>query len=327
MFVEFCGVVGVDVPPPIGISIDPPADYRSMPLWVWNDEMDAKRIDEMLAQYKQQGLGGAFVHPRPGLMTEYLGADWFKLWRHSLNEGKRLGLDISIYDENSYPSGFAGGHVPAQAPDTAAQYVVPEFGVDPNSVTAHPLTVAFVAMEKDAAGNYKSAHRVASPTEVRPGEVVAAFRLRRASGNPWTGEFPYVDLTNPRTAPKFLETTYEAYKREFGSEFGKTIKWAFTDEPLLATAGAYDSGPATATALHRFVLPPGVRAIRRQRPSARTVSLRNPACTSSHPPPRPGGRPARARPEGLRTGHLSQGTPSGRRQTARCTRRTRSPAA
>ena len=221
--------------------VDPPADYRSMPLWVWNDEMDAKRIDEMLAQYKQQGLGGAFVHPRPGLMTEYLGADWFKLWRHSLNEGKRLGLDISIYDENSYPSGFAGGHVPAQAPDTAAQYVVPEFGVDPNSVTAHPLTVAFVAMEKDAAGNYKSAHRVASPTEVRPGEVVAAFRLRRASGNPWTGEFPYVDLTNPRTAPKFLETTYEAYKREFGSEFGKTIKWAFTDEPYIAAGGAYDS--------------------------------------------------------------------------------------
>ena len=32
-----------------------------------------------------------------------------------------------------------------------------------------------------------------------------AFRLRRASGNPWTGEFPYVDLTNPQTTPAFLE--------------------------------------------------------------------------------------------------------------------------
>ena len=221
--------------------VDPPAGYRSMPLWVWNDEMDVKRIDEMLAQYKQQGIGGVFVHPRPGLMTEYLSADWFKLWRHALEQGKRLGLEVNIYDENSYPSGFAGGHVPAAAPDTAAQYVVPEFDIKTESVSAHPLTVAFIAMRRDASGAVTAAHRVNSPTEVKAGESVVAFRLRRASGNPWTGEFPYVDLTNPRTAPEFLKTTYEAYKREFGSEFGKTVKYSFTDEPYIASGGAYDN--------------------------------------------------------------------------------------
>ncbi len=30
-------------------------------------------------------------------------------------------------------------------------------------------------------------------------------------------------------------------RSELGAEFGKTVKWAFDDEPLLATAGAYDS--------------------------------------------------------------------------------------
>lgn len=217
---------------------DPPAEYRSMPLWVWNDEMDPARIKEMLGQYRRQGMGGAFVHPRPGLMTEYLGPEWFKLWRDALEEGKRLGLLVNIYDENSYPSGFAGGHVPALAPETASQFVAVETGLPASAVSLHPQHLAFFA---GAPGDPSTLRRVRSPQEVKQGEQVVAFRLRRASGNMWTAGFPYVDLTNPRTAPAFLETTYEAYRREFGAEFGKTVRWAFTDEPLLATGGAYDS--------------------------------------------------------------------------------------
>ena len=102
---------------------DPPAAYRSMPLWVWNGEVTETRITEMLEQFAAQGLGGVFVHPRPGLITEYLSGRWFELWRHALRECKRLGLICNIYDQNSYPSGFAGGHVPARAPHVVAQYV------------------------------------------------------------------------------------------------------------------------------------------------------------------------------------------------------------
>ncbi len=217
---------------------DPPPEYRSMALWVWNDEMDTARIKEMLGQYRRQGMGGAFVHPRPGLMTEYLSPEWFKLWREALEEGKRLGLLVNIYDENSYPSGFAGGHVPALAPETASQFVAAETGLPASAVSAHPQHLAFFA---GAPGDPSTLRRVRSPSDVKEGEQVTAFRLRRASGNMWTAGFPYVDLTNPRTAQVFLETTYEAYRREFGAEFGKTVRWAFTDEPLLATGGAYDS--------------------------------------------------------------------------------------
>lgn len=221
---------------------DPAAEYRSMPLWVWNDEMDWSRLKEQLAQFKQEGIGGVFIHPRPGLMTEYLGTDWFKLWKQSVEEGKRLGLLVNIYDENSYPSGFAGGHVPSMLPDTAAQYVQAELDVPPGAIRQRRgVSVAVFVVEKDARGGVKSAERVTENTQIKPGQSVLAFRLRRASGNPWTGEFPYVDLTNPQTTPAFLESTYEAYKKQVGSEFGKTVKWAFTDEPLIATGGAYDS--------------------------------------------------------------------------------------
>lgn len=221
---------------------DPAPEYRSMPLWVWNDEMDSSRMKEQLAQFKQEGIGGVFIHPRPGLMTEYLSEDWFRLWKESVEEGKRLGLLVNIYDENSYPSGFAGGHVPALLPDTAAQYVQAELDVPASAIRQRRgVSVAVFVVEKDEKGRVKSAVRMTENATIKPGQAVLVFRLRRASGNPWTGEFPYVDLTNPQTTPAFLESTYEEYKKRVGSEFGQTVRWAFTDEPLIATGGAYDS--------------------------------------------------------------------------------------
>lgn len=96
---------------------DPPAEYRCAPLWVWNDRVTKVEIDEQLADFKAKGIGGAFVHPRPGLITPYLSPEWLDLFKYAVDAGRRLGLKIWIYDENSYPSGFAGGHVPAAMPD------------------------------------------------------------------------------------------------------------------------------------------------------------------------------------------------------------------
>ncbi len=218
---------------------NPPAEFRTMPLWVWNDLLEWPRLREQLAQFHEQGFGGVFIHPRPGLMTEYLGADWMRLWKQSVAEGKRLGLQVNIYDENSYPAGFAGGHVPSRAPDTAVQFVQAETDLAANAVRRGGALASF-AVEKagDAVTSYR---RVSAASDVPKGQSVVTFRLRRASGNPWTAEFPYVDLTNPQTATTFLDTTYEAYKKLVGDEFGNTVRWAFNDEPLLAAGGAYDN--------------------------------------------------------------------------------------
>jgi len=223
---------------------DPPSQFRSMPLWVWNDALEWPRLKEQLAQFKQQGIGGVFVHPRPGLMTEYLGSEWFRLWKLAMEEGQRLGLQVNIYDENSYPAGFSGGHVPARAPDTAAQFVQAEFSADAERVNfgGADLVSAFV-VERGTSGKIRSVRRIHSSSRLATGESLLTFRLRRASGNPWTGGFPYVDLTNPQTASLFLETTLEPYRKEIGEQFGKTVKYVFDDEPLIATSGAYDAAP------------------------------------------------------------------------------------
>ena len=71
--------------------------------------------------FKKAGSSQVFIHPRPGLITEYLSENWFELYQYTVEKGKELGMDVWIYDENSYPSGFAGGHVPDEMPESYNQ--------------------------------------------------------------------------------------------------------------------------------------------------------------------------------------------------------------
>ena len=124
---------------------NPNASFRSAPLWVWNTKVTYADIDRMLGELKEQGFGGAFVHPRPGLITEYLSDEWFDLYRYSIEAGKKLGLDIWIYDENSYPSGFAGGFVPEQMPESYNQgtgLVLNKVNILPENVKDYYLCLA-----------------------------------------------------------------------------------------------------------------------------------------------------------------------------------------
>ncbi|MGI8906158.1 MAG: glycosyl hydrolase [Candidatus Sumerlaeaceae bacterium] len=209
---------------------DPPVEYRSMPLWVWNGMMTRPRITEMLEQFAQQGMGGVFVHPRPGLITEYLSDEWFDLWGFALVECKRLGLLCNIYDENSYPAGFAGGHVPSRIPEAAAQYL------DAVVVKEAPVRIEgelLRAYRLDAGGNVMAeVARDQIENAVRESPILL-MQLRRVGGTSWTAGFPYVDLTRADVAREFIATTYEPYAAHFGREFGKTIRWMFCDEPML----------------------------------------------------------------------------------------------
>ena len=55
----------------------PGPDYRSTPLWVWNNDVSKDDIDFSLTEFKKQGIDGAFIHPRTGLQIEYLSDEWF----------------------------------------------------------------------------------------------------------------------------------------------------------------------------------------------------------------------------------------------------------
>ncbi len=51
---------------------NPPREYSTGPLWVWNDLLTEQQIRDTLRDLADQKVKQVWVHPRPGLMTPYL---------------------------------------------------------------------------------------------------------------------------------------------------------------------------------------------------------------------------------------------------------------
>jgi len=90
---------------------NPPVEYKPAPFWVWNETQEPKELLRQIREMKAHGFGGFFMHARVGLKTPYLGADWFEHVRICTAEAAKLGMQAWIYDEERWPSGFAGGHI------------------------------------------------------------------------------------------------------------------------------------------------------------------------------------------------------------------------
>ena len=232
---------------------DPPASHRSAPLWVWNDEMTEEQISFQLKELKAHGFGGAFVHPRPGLLTEYLSDEWFRLWGYALDTAKALGLKLYIYDENSYPSGFAGGHVSALLPDCLASgmtYAVLDLAPGPEDDAVHESNLptndpiaAFACREVDGQIEILEDISVYPAGEwAQHAEKAFVVSLVKPETTGWLAGFAYVDLLRPEVHEAFMQTTYEEYYKRFGADFGGAIPAIFTDEPYISSAGVYGSG-------------------------------------------------------------------------------------
>lgn len=210
---------------------NPPREYATAPLWVWNDMLTEDQVRDTMRDLAGQKVKQVFVHPRPGLMTPYLSPDWFRLWKVALKEAERLDMNVWIYDENSYPSGFAGGWVPELMPESRGRGLV---FAETTTPKWSDNTLGIYRLEGGAFTDVSSAVRRGEAAG--PGRFVVAS-VKRAGNSPWHGDRCYVDLMYPGVTEKFLEVTLEAYRREVGHQFGKRVPGSFTDEPELTPAG------------------------------------------------------------------------------------------
>jgi hypothetical protein len=232
----------------------PPRQYATAPLWVWNDMLTEGQVRGTLRDLAGQGVRQAFVHPRPGLMTPYLSEEWFRLWKAALDEAEKLDVNLWIYDENSYPSGFAGGWVPELMPESRGRGLHFAEVEDPGKPQADVLGV-YKLTEKGYENITDNLKQPSPPAPLPKGEggleiapllkeeegsgkgkfLVAS--VQRSGNSPWHADRAYVDLLYPGVTEKFLEVTLEPYRRHFGEQFGKRVPGSFTDEPNIMPAG------------------------------------------------------------------------------------------
>jgi len=210
----------------------PSRDYSTAPLWVWNDMLTEEEIVSTMEDLAGQQVKQVFVHPRPGLMTPYLGEDWFRLWKVALRAAQRLDMNVWIYDENSYPSGFAGGFVPEAMPESRGKRLNVLKADRPPRADAD-----LVAVFSLAGGKCREITKQVRSGEKFPQGRYLVFSVQLGPQAGWYGGWFYVDLIHPGVVKKFIDVTMEAYRREIGDQFGKRVPGWFTDEPHLAPAG------------------------------------------------------------------------------------------
>ena len=210
---------------------NPPREYSTGPLWVWNDLLTEEQVRESLRDLAKQQVKQVWVHPRPGLMTPYLSSDWFRLWKVALQEAKRLDMNVWIYDENSYPSGFAGGYVPETMPESRGR------GLFIGQTNCAPLwstnLLGVYVLETNGAKNVTAKVEAGTALSGTNFLVIAEIRSTNA---PWNGNRCYVNLLSPGVTERFLELTLEPYRREIGTQFGRRVPGVFTDEPNIHPA-------------------------------------------------------------------------------------------
>ena len=212
---------------------NPSSEYRTAPFMVWNGKVTEIEIDRMLKDFKDAGCGGAFIHPRPGMITEYMSDEWYSLYRYAVDKGKEMGLDIWIYDENSYPSGFAGGHVPEDMPESYNQGQGLE--LTKTDLLPDKTDEYFIILKKEG-DKWADITNALSQHKKAKGEYYL-YKKTYLGKSDWYGGYSYVDLLVPGVTEKFIDLTMKGYEKTIKDEFGKSVFGIFTDEPNISSPG------------------------------------------------------------------------------------------
>jgi hypothetical protein len=83
----------------------PPRHLRPAPFWGINDRLMPEEAARQFRAFLDAGYSGAFFHARMGLISEYLGTEWFAAFQAALEAAKADDGYLWLYDEDCWPSG------------------------------------------------------------------------------------------------------------------------------------------------------------------------------------------------------------------------------
>ena len=222
----------------------PGAIFRGAPFWSWNGRLDADRLIRQLEVFQAMHIGGAHLHARTGLATPYLGDEFLALVRRMVEEARRRNMLIWLYDEDRWPSGFAGGLV-TKDPAFRCRHLritrrrceegesrpFPIHHGPPQPVRQRRLEAAWAARFDGRL--LLSWRRLAASEAPAAGETGLWAYVEVAPDWSWFNHAQYANLLDPKAVARFIESTHESYARAVGGDFGRTVPAIFTDEPLL----------------------------------------------------------------------------------------------
>ena len=218
--------------------------HRGAPLWSWNCKLEEAELLEQIGQLHDMGLGGFHIHVRIGLEDEYLGDEFMRLVRVCVERARALGMYAWLYDEDRWPSGYAGGLVTQDVQYRSRHLLLTETPYGPGEIKLEQSGTSRADGARNGNGDLLGHYaitlvggRLAGYRRLSEGQPIAAGErelyayLETALPQAWFNNQTYVDTLNPRAMERFVAVTHERYKAVVGDQFGGTIPAIFTDEP------------------------------------------------------------------------------------------------
>ncbi len=234
--------------------------YRPTPFWIMNDKLDKEELKRQAKFLSDKGFGGAFFHSSTCLRTPYLSDEWFDCIKSAMETIKENRGYLWLYDEDTWPSGNAGGKVAGKRENNRAACIRVEFvpiGDKPNNMTKTENSDNYkflCAYRLHGRENHTPNIEILSPKYIDETPEIENFdiitlkeaeddinherlivRKEYAPKIPWWSGQSYSNILETRAVSDFIEETHEKYKAKLGQEFGKTIPGIYTDEPQVMT--------------------------------------------------------------------------------------------
>ena len=223
---------------------NPTSEYRGAPFWAWNCKLKKEQLLRQIEQMKAMGMGGAHIHCRTGLETEYLGHEFMQLVKTCNEKFKEEDMLCWLYDEDRWPSGAAGGIVTKEEKYRARFLLFSpnQYKEDENKAgneyissgevqrsNSRKLIGCYEVLLKDGYLNYYK--RLEENQRPEKGGKIWWAYLEISGSNPWFNNQAYVNTLDKKSIDRFIQVTHESYYKNIGDDFGKSIPAIFTDEP------------------------------------------------------------------------------------------------
>jgi hypothetical protein len=220
---------------------NPTAEYRGTPFWAWNCKLEKSELLRQLEVFKKMGFGGAHMHVRTGLDTPYLSDEYMDMIKACVDKAKAENMLAWLYDEDRWPSGAAGGLVTKDERFSARNLLFTPTpyasGKSEENITSMAAAgraqngslLACFDIELSDDGCLLSCETIGENETAKHQKWYAYLETHKES--PWYNNQTYVNTLDKASMDRFIEITYEAYRRTVGSEFGGIIPSIFTDEP------------------------------------------------------------------------------------------------
>lgn len=224
----------------------------------WQHGESHEVLEDEIEQMYQNKIRGFIIESRPH--PDFLGESWWSDLDFIIGEAKKRQMEIWLFDDSAYPSGYGAGKIKELYPQHLKVYLreyhidavgpMKEacFYIDPWLKDGEELLAVTAVKRKDKAEKIIDSEMLDLTDKIENGRLywpvpkgdyrIFLFVKTRLGGEEWTKD--YVNPISKEAVSAYISLIYEAHYKKYCEEFGKTIKGFFIDEPRFGNAEGYE---------------------------------------------------------------------------------------